>query len=62
MMEQVHGGEGNDEGLKFFVFSDKIAPSFLTEYTVFTIYTSVIFLFGNLLRMLFVTGTERIQF
>ena len=46
----------------FYVYSEKLSPDLLREFTVLTIYTSVVLVLGSLVRQMFVTGTERIQF
>lgn len=60
--EENEKGEIEEGGLVFYVFSEKLSPDLLREFTVLTIYTSVVLVLGALVREIFVTGTERIQF
>jgi len=48
------------EGMTMVTLNQNVAPSFVTQYTVLTLYTSVIFMISAVLRMILVTRSERI--
>lgn len=62
VLDQSHTERTKDQGLTFYTFSDRIAPSLVIEYTVFTIYTSVVFLLAQILRSMLVPSTDTIVF
>ena len=50
----------NNTGLQTMTFSEKVAPSFVTQYTVLTLYTSVIFMVSTVLRLILISKSDRI--